>query len=121
MPFSKTGIFITIGFWHSNFVSLAAEEQITMLNVNLETVQKDLEEAQTNLDREKAKVSSINETLSNQSDSNIEKISTLEKYLSERDDIILEHEHKIEQLKSYLEKNSEIFNKVRIKGFSSCI
>ena len=35
--------------------------------------------------------------------------------------ILDEHEHKIEQLKSYLEKNSEIFNKVRIKSFSSRI
>ena len=85
---------------------LTAEEQITMLNVNLETLQKDLEEAQSNLEREKTKVSSINETLTNQSDTNIEKISTLEKYLSERDDIILEHEHKIETLQRSDFKNT---------------
>ena len=77
-----------------------------MLNVNLETLQKDLEEAQSNLEREKTKVSSINETLTNQSDTNIEKISTLEKYLSERDDIILEHEHKIETLQRSDFKNT---------------
>ena len=77
-----------------------------MLNVNLETLQKDLEEAQSNLEREKTKVSSINETLANQSDTNIEKISTLEKYLSERDDIILEHEHKIETLQRSDFKNT---------------
>ena len=77
-----------------------------MLNVNLETLQKDLEEAQSNLEREKTKVSSINETLTNQSETNIEKISTLEKYLSERDDIILEHEHKIETLQRSDFKNT---------------
>ena len=77
-----------------------------MLNVNLEALQKDLEEAQSNLEREKTKVSSINETLTNQSDTNIEKISTLEKYLSERDDIILEHEHKIETLQRSDFKNT---------------
>ena len=42
------------------------------------------------------------------SDSNIEKISTLEKYLSERDDIILEHEHKIETLQRSDFKNSTL-------------
>ncbi len=68
-----------------------AEEQLAQLNVTLEA-------SEANLEREKAKLTTVNENIKNKEDSSIEKISDLEKKLSEKDDIILEFEHKIETL-----------------------
>jgi CAP-Gly domain-containing linker protein 1 len=93
-----------------------AEEQITILNVTLEATQKDLKEAKDGLEREKAKLTSMNDNLKNQNDSSGDKINGLEKTLSDKDDKIIELQHKLEtseksgaKLQVTLEEKAEEF------------
>ena len=86
-----------------------AEEQITLLNVNMETAQKEIIESKEALEKEKLKFNEYLDTQHKEHEFDLDQIHGLEKQLSTKGDEILELQHKYETLqKTEIKQNAII-------------
>ena len=85
-----------------------AEEQITLLNVNMETAQKEIVEAKEAFEKEKLKFNEYLETQHKEHEFDLDQIHGLEKQLSAKGDQILELQHKYETLQKTETKQNTI-------------
>eukprot|EP00095_Tigriopus_kingsejongensis_P009633 snap_masked-scaffold94_size379870-processed-gene-2.5 protein:Tk09633 transcript:snap_masked-scaffold94_size379870-processed-gene-2.5-mRNA-1 annotation:"putative restin" len=77
-----------------------SEEQIIMLKDEVDTLRKDLDESKGSLEREEKNMAALQESLKEQSTKSIDQISELEKALSDKDNLLLESQHKLDSLQS---------------------